>query len=341
MTAMPAQILDLVPRDLARLPRRTGGFVAVVCFGLLDYWEGLHPPCLHYNAGVLLTAAVAGIAFLLTLAALREKPRSDLVWFLRAVGVATVLGSVAYLALFVSYTLPLPGHYTREITSWSLTPEARSALEGPNPQSVREQAISWDSDLDDHVFTGSSLAVMRAVFVTLWVLVFLGLGAAAASAVLLSEHAVCAGVYQLDRLGHRVQGLLQGWPQFAEPLGQAYRYIQPDPKSSLTKTRLILEELLVALYKEEMKKEPRKPLLADLLNDHQFTRKLAPEDGRVVDLMNEIRWPGNRGPHPGPATPGDAAGALDKLCDVLDWAGERQRAAQGADGSVEQGLGES
>jgi hypothetical protein len=91
---------------------------------------------------------------------------------------------------------------------------------------------------------------------------------------------------------------------------------RPAAGSSLTKSRVVLERLPVQVYNREMGREPRKPLLAEMLNDNQFTRKV---ERRILARMNALRDMGNLGPHGEPVEPADAARVLDDLCEVLDW----------------------
>jgi formylglycine-generating enzyme required for sulfatase activity len=120
----------------------------------------------------------------------------------------------------------------------------------------------------------------------------------------------------LDHLRDRVAELQKTFPAFSAELRFAIQYIQPDPKSSLTKSRIVMETLLVQIYTVEMRQEPRKPLLGDMLADNQFTRKI---ERRIFSRMNGIRDIGNLGPHSEHAEPSDAARVLDDLCEVLEW----------------------
>jgi hypothetical protein len=106
------------------------------------------------------------------------------------------------------------------------------------------------------------------------------------------------------------------FPVHAEALQLALGYLQADPASSLTKSRIVLEKLLVDLYTAEQGREPRKPLIGEILSDNQFTRKI---DRRIVARMNAIRDLTNLGPHGEPVEPSDAVKALDDLCEVLEW----------------------
>jgi hypothetical protein len=117
-------------------------------------------------------------------------------------------------------------------------------------------------------------------------------------------------------LESRVRRLEGAFAEFSAELRLALHYIHLDAASSLTKSRMVLEKLLCRLYQAEMGQEPRKPLLGDMLNDNQFTRKL---ERRILSRMNAIRDMGNLGPHGEPVQPSDAARVLDDLCEVLDW----------------------
>ncbi len=119
-----------------------------------------------------------------------------------------------------------------------------------------------------------------------------------------------------DDLARRVGKLENAVSAFSSDLRLALDYIQRDAGSSLTKSRMVMEKLLVSIFAAEMGHEPKRPLLGDMLADNQFTRKL---DRRIVTRMNSIRDMGNLGPHGEAVQPIDAARVLDDLCVVLDW----------------------
>ena len=121
-------------------------------------------------------------------------------------------------------------------------------------------------------------------------------------------------------LGNRVLSLEKQFRTYSEELLLALRYIQPDAASSLTKSRVVLEKLVLGLYTSEMGQEPRKALLGEMLTDNQFTRKI---ERRIISRMNAIRDMGNLGPHGEPVQPSDAARVLEDLCEVLDWHSRR------------------
>jgi HEPN domain-containing protein len=117
--------------------------------------------------------------------------------------------------------------------------------------------------------------------------------------------------------------LKQVHAELPEYLEKAVKYINDNaPKESLTNSRQSLEALLEKIFIEIMGRPPRSAMLADMLNDNQFTRKIEPDQDerqRILELMQAIRGIGKLGPHPYRATQSDALGVLEKLCEVLDW----------------------
>lgn len=121
------------------------------------------------------------------------------------------------------------------------------------------------------------------------------------------------GTHDLESRVGKLEKMLS---TFSQELRLALRYVQPDAASSLTKSRVVLEKLLIGVYTLEMVQQPRKPLLGEMLADNQFTRKI---ERRILSRMNAIRDMGNLGPHGEPVESSDAARVLDDLCEVLDW----------------------
>ncbi|HLW65582.1 MAG TPA: DUF4145 domain-containing protein [Gemmataceae bacterium] len=132
----------------------------------------------------------------------------------------------------------------------------------------------------------------------------------------------------MQDLDRKVRLYQQALPKFSEDIQLACDYVEPDAASSLTKSRIVMEKLLIDVYQREMGHEPRKPLLGEILNDNQFTRKL---DRRILSRMNAIRDMGNLGPHGERVEASDAARVLDDLCVILDW--YLQHYTQGISGS--------
>jgi hypothetical protein len=120
----------------------------------------------------------------------------------------------------------------------------------------------------------------------------------------------------IEELQARIERLEKVLSAYGEELKLAYSYIQPDAASSLTKSRIVLERLVLQVYGLEMETAPRKPLLGEVLADNQFTRKI---DRRILSRMNGIRDLANLGPHGEKVEPSDATRVLDDLCEVLDW----------------------
>jgi hypothetical protein len=120
----------------------------------------------------------------------------------------------------------------------------------------------------------------------------------------------------VDNLETRVNQLAEALPAFARELQLAFRYIQEDPQSSVTKSRQVLAKLLFRLYSAEMGREPREPLAGAMLGDGQFTGRIEP---RILYRMNAIREIGDLGSHGAAVEPSDAARVLEDLCEVLDW----------------------
>src|SRR5262249_43153145 len=107
---------------------------------------------------------------------------------------------------------------------------------------------------------------------------------------LVSEVADTEDSTRLDDLERRVIKLGNAFSEFSAELRFALGYIRTDAASSLTKSRVILERLSLRIYRAEMGRDPRRPLLGDLLNDNQFTRKF---ERRILSRMNAIRELGN------------------------------------------------
>jgi uncharacterized protein (TIGR02145 family) len=120
----------------------------------------------------------------------------------------------------------------------------------------------------------------------------------------------------------RVKRLEQRFDVLSSQLKKALVYIEDDPPSSLTKSRTILEQILLNIYKLEMNMEPKRIELGAILTDNQFTRKI---DKRIVSRMNAIRDLCNLGVHGEEVNSKDAKIVLDNLCEVLEWYFENYR----------------
>jgi hypothetical protein len=150
-----------------------------------------------------------------------------------------------------------------------------------------------------------------------------------------------ASITSAEGLENRVGRLEKAFTDYSGELQHAYEYIRKDVGSSLTKSRIVLEKLVVRIFVQVMGKEPKKPLLADMLSDNQFTRKIDPP--RIRRLMDSIRNLANPGPHGEAAEASDAARVLDALCDVLEWYLQRysMNGSSGAPSTTPPGLARS
>jgi hypothetical protein len=121
----------------------------------------------------------------------------------------------------------------------------------------------------------------------------------------------------------RIKTLERKLEILSDQLNRALEYIENDPQSSLTKSRTILEQILLNIYKLEMGQEPKRIELGAILTDNQFSRKI---DKRIISRMNSIRDMCNLGVHGEKVISKDAKIVLDNLCEVLEWYFENYRA---------------
>src|SRR5438874_1187613 len=95
-------------------------------------------------------------------------------------------------------------------------------------------------------------------------------------------------------LAERIAALEARVSDLAIYLHSALEYLTSDPQSSLTKSRVILEKVLLALYRTSLKKEPSRPMIGDMLSDKGFTAAIP---RRMLARMNAVRDMSNLGPH--------------------------------------------
>ena len=119
-----------------------------------------------------------------------------------------------------------------------------------------------------------------------------------------------------NALADRVAALEARVAGLASYLQSALEYLSSDPASSLTKSRVILEKVLLALYRGAMKKEPSRPMIGDMLADKAF---MATIPRRIAARMNAIRDMSNLGPHGEEVDAADAIRVMRDLIDVLEW----------------------
>lgn len=104
--------------------------------------------------------------------------------------------------------------------------------------------------------------------------------------------------------------------ELAEFLRSAAQYLSSDPASSLTKSRIALEKVLLTLYRETKKAEPPRPMIGDMLADKSFVATIP---RRIAARMNAIREMSNLGPHGEAVDRADAVRVIRDLLDVLEW----------------------
>ena len=117
-----------------------------------------------------------------------------------------------------------------------------------------------------------------------------------------------------NALADRVAALEARVAGLASYLQSALEYLSSDPASSLTKSRVILEKVLLAIYRGAMKKEPSRPMIGDMLADKAF---MATIPRRIAARMNAIRDMSNLGPHGEEVDAADAIRVMRDLIDVL------------------------
>jgi hypothetical protein len=117
-------------------------------------------------------------------------------------------------------------------------------------------------------------------------------------------------------LADRITALEARVAELGAFLHSAVGYLSSDPASSLTKSRVILEKVLLSLYRMAMKKEPLRPMIGDMLTDKVFMVNIP---RRIAARMNAIREMSNLGPHGEEVDATDAIRVMRDLIDVLEW----------------------
>jgi hypothetical protein len=121
---------------------------------------------------------------------------------------------------------------------------------------------------------------------------------------------------EVKALADRIAALEARMAELGSFLHSAVAYLASDPASSLTKSRVILEKVLLALYRGAMNKEPSRPMIGDMLADKVF---IATMPRRIAARMNAIRDMSNLGPHGEEVHAADAIRVMRDLIDVLEW----------------------
>ncbi|MEK6321223.1 MAG: hypothetical protein AABN33_06015 [Acidobacteriota bacterium] len=133
-------------------------------------------------------------------------------------------------------------------------------------------------------------------------------------------------------LANRVAALEQRVAEMAGYLRSALGYLSTDPQSSLTKSRVTLEKLLIILFRQTMQSEPRRPMIGDMLADKGFVAMIP---RRIIARMNAVREMSNLGPHGGDVDLTDAVRVMRDLLDVLEWYAINYDPSTGAVGAQE------
>ena len=122
--------------------------------------------------------------------------------------------------------------------------------------------------------------------------------------------------HEQKALAERIAALEARVAELGSFLHSAIGYLSSDPASSLTKSRIILERVLLALYRKTMKKAPPRPMIGDMLVDKGFMANIP---RRIAARMNAIRDMSNLGPHGEEVDAADAIRVMRDLIDVLEW----------------------
>jgi hypothetical protein len=117
-------------------------------------------------------------------------------------------------------------------------------------------------------------------------------------------------------LAERVAAVQSRVTDLAPYLHSALDYVASDPQSSLMKSRIALEKLLLMLYGKTMRKRPSKAMIGNMLSDKAFIASLP---RRIVARMNSIRDMANLGPHGEEVDPTDAGRVMKDLIDVVEY----------------------
>gem|GEM_PF-1726104 len=100
--------------------------------------------------------------------------------------------------------------------------------------------------------------------------------------------------------------------EFQKALG----YAETDPSGSLNKTRIVLEAMLLDIYRREMGGDPKEKHIGVLLRDSQFTRKI---DRMILCRIKTLIVLGDLGSRGEPLDAKDARYGLEDLFAVIDW----------------------
>ncbi len=141
---------------------------------------------------------------------------------------------------------------------------------------------------------------------------------------------------EVQLLRERMASLELRVQQQGDVLVAALEYCGSDPHSSLTKSRVVLEKLMLVHYQRVLGRPPRRPMLVEVLADKAFTSTIP---RRILARVNAVRELSNLGPHGEDVEPVDAIRVLKDLLDILEWHainfGPEHSTAQRGGGSIE------
>lgn len=114
----------------------------------------------------------------------------------------------------------------------------------------------------------------------------------------------------------RVMELSRQVKSLSDQLKLSYTYAQSDAQASLTKCRILLEQLLP----EIIKKQGLTPNSTSSINENiNQLRHEGNVEQRIITKMHSIRVMANLGAHGEKVLPRDALNTLDNLCDIVQW----------------------
>jgi hypothetical protein len=106
--------------------------------------------------------------------------------------------------------------------------------------------------------------------------------------------------------------------KLGEHLKFALTYLETDPKSSVVKSRIMLENILKDVYLTEMGSEIKTAsIIGDTLKNYEFMSKI---DKNIVTHLKTLREWCNLGPHDDAQVYSkNAMVVLDSICEVINW----------------------
>jgi len=123
-------------------------------------------------------------------------------------------------------------------------------------------------------------------------------------------------MYWDNNIEQRIRILCDNLPKLADYLTSALEYSVKDPRISLIKSRIVLENILHKVFYQEMGKPPKRTMIGNILSDKTFYNSLPK---RISTRMKSIKDMGNIGAHNEIVHADDAKRVLPDLVEVLEW----------------------